>query len=226
MSLSREEVHDFVRAMTTYMQTPSFVEKLREAVKREPAPTSDTELMALFEGLQEEFLASYASTRKRGANEQEAEGATAAARDGAATLQQLREAVLHFPDKETEGMIRQMCMLQESQMVSICASTPSLASLLRGGGEGHHHDHDHGHCHGHCHGHGAPNPQEVMEMQMAFQSLPPHLRQEMMRIQQLMQSGQPPRAEDAEKMREINSHLKAFITTLRQFSGSNEAAKK
>ncbi|EAN92419.1 hypothetical protein C3747_206g11 [Trypanosoma cruzi] len=222
LKLSREDVHEFVRAMTAEMQTPSFFEKLREAVKQEPIPTSESELMAVFEGLQVEFLTRYEATRKCGENEQQEKQDNATIPDGNAILQELREAVLHYPDKETEGMIRQMCMLQESQMLSVCASTPSLAPLVQPRGDGC----QHAHCHGHGHSHGAPDAQQMMEMQMAIQSLSPQLRQDMTRIQQTIHSGQQPSGEDVLKMREIQSHIKAFITTLRQFNAGNAATKK
>ncbi|EKF27332.1 hypothetical protein MOQ_008945 [Trypanosoma cruzi marinkellei] len=222
LKLSREDVHEFVRAMTAEMQTPSFVEKLREAVKREPIPTSELELMAVFEALQMEFLTRYEATRKCGTNEPQEKQNNANVSDGNAILQQLREAVLHYPDKETEGMIRQMCMLQEAQMLSVCASTPSLAPLVQPRGDGC----QHGHCHGHGHSHGAPDAQQMMEMQMAIQSLSPQLRQDMTRIQQTIQSGQQPSREDVLKIGEIQSHIKAFITTLRQFNAGNAATKQ
>lgn len=229
-TLSRDAVHEFVHAMTAEMATPEFSEKLREAVRKDPPPSTAAELIAVLEKLQEEFLDRRAGPTIGG---------------GAAVLRDLRQAVLRHPDGETEAVIRRMCALQDSLMVSLCASTPALAPLLQhcehNHSHGHHchdhgHDHDHGHnhnhghnhdhCHGHnhghghhCHGHGALDAQQVREMQMALQSLPPELQQEMTRVQQRIASGQPPTPGDVKTIQNVQAHVSAFVATLREFDG-------
>jgi hypothetical protein len=93
------------------------------------------------------------------------------------------------------------------------------------------HDHgSHGHshngqpCHGHGHGHGQPNPQQMMAMQMAIQSLPPQQKSDFEKIQQKMMSGQSPNASDQQKMMAIQQHLVAYMSTMQQFQQQATAA--
>ncbi|KAH9584238.1 hypothetical protein LSM04_005100 [Trypanosoma melophagium] len=231
--LSRADIHELVRALTAEMQTAGFNERLREAVANGPVVTNDMEFIVIVESLQREFIARQYNEKHSDGNNNNNNNNNKSEKtvDGEAILKELQQAVLRFPDKETETLIRNMCMVQESQMLALCTSAPELSELvkqkqlqqqqyLQQQQQQHGHSHQHGPNCQHGHSHGMPNPQQMMEMQMAVQSLSPQLREDMVRIQQRMQSGQQPTAEEAGKMREIQNHIMAFMTTMRQFSNN------
>ncbi|SCU65105.1 uncharacterized protein TEOVI_000702700 [Trypanosoma equiperdum] len=240
MTLTRDEVHEFVRVLRAEMEKPAFIESVRAAALKEPIPTSLLELLLIYEKKQVEFLTNHNANRQQGAQNQQGsvEGGdidgnagndTTASLTGARILEELKMAVTGYPDPETTSLIKAMCMVEESQLLTISATTPELRSLMGNHNcndpshshshsheHGHSHDHGHSHSHGHCHGHG-PSQEQMMMMQMAMQSLTPAMRTDMENIQRSIMSGQRLTPEQATKMRNIQMHTMAFMNTVKRF---------
>lgn len=224
---TREELHGFANAMMKEMQTDLFRERVRTHFARDPVPRSPDELLDRYEAEQIEFYATRCPPE------------ATLPRDGAAVLSQLRTAIKAFPDKETERIITQLCVLEETQMTSVTATVPQLQSLMSSApSSGHAHGgagSSHGHSHNGqpCHGHGGggsmqlpfqPTPQMAAMMEMAMQTLSVEEKATLERVQKTMIGGSPPTPQDMQKMFMIQQKTMAFMQTMEKFMGGGGKA--
>ena len=210
MSLTREQLIAVSERMTAEISSPEFEANVRRRLGGRQLPGNL--LVEEIEAAQIESL-------------------TAWEYDGPSTLTQLKTAVKSFPDQE-----------MTAKVMAICEAEETLLNKLEGG-NGHSHDHGHSHggapcnhdhshqqqhghshngvpCHGHGHGHGQANPQMMLAMQMAVQSLSPEQQTHMQRIQMMMMSGQAPTDADKQIMMGIQQHVMAYMATMQNVLGS------
>lgn len=233
-SLSKDDILKLAVRITKEMGTEEFKEKVRRRLEEKNTPPTQA-VMAEFEQVQVQVFQEWGF-------------------DGASALRQLKLAVRTYPDPDTRIAIGQLCQAEESLLMVVSQEVATRFGQVIPEGDSHGHSHNgkpchghgheasHGHSHGgshghshngqpchghdHGHGHGQPNPQQMMAMQMALQSLSPAMKTDFEAIQKKMMTGGQPTAQDQEKMMAIQQHLVAYMSTMQQFAKQQQHAGK
>lgn len=224
--MNKDDLLKLAVRMSKEMQSEDFVSRVRTRLAEKNTPPTQA-VMEELEEVQIEVFSSWGV-------------------DGADALRQLKLAVKTYPGPDTHMAISQLCSVEESLLSVVGREVATRFGQVIPEGpvheHGHSHDgkpchgHDHSHqphghshngqpCHGHGHGHGAPTQAQMLAMQSAMESLSPQQKADMQAIQMKMMSGQPPTADDQQKMRGIQQHLMAYMSTMQQFMQQATAKK-